>query len=419
LEGVIRLRDKKVISTRISTSVSSLLGNITGYAKHFIESKFPPGYFKKVYITDSLTELQMEEKDVQRPSYPMLIITPVFTGELNGTDWRMNQQIVYKGFKGLNVNKVLHDSENNIRILSIPDRIRVTFEIRVILGSQMQAYNMLHYLKQVFEFGGFNYLNNVRLHTEVPKLYVLHVAEKLGLDINTPDGREALDEYFLNHSYNSITEKINLSSGNSQYSYGYNANILANFTDEPSYEKDNDGLIIRKTAINFAFNFDFWSHSYYIMEVMDDEIDMTKMLELDNNSTAMKYDFYVPTHFIKEQLDNMHLIVYKSFLPDVNTDVDILEFKPIVNSELQGVISEAIKHKLDLSKIISARVLIDNKELDEDLYKVDWKNYNLITQHPMNNVTYTLIIYGNLKVLNLISQYIIDGKLDEISKIEL
>jgi hypothetical protein len=413
------LRDKKVVSSRISTSISSLIGNVTGYARYFLASKFPPDYFKKTYITDSLSEIHMEETDVQKFPFPTLIITPRYNGELNGTDWRMNQQIVYKGKKGYNINGVLHDSDNNIRIYSIPDRIRLSFDVRIVLASQMQAYNMIHYLKQVFEFGGYNYLNDIRLHTELPKLYVMHIADKLRLDVNSPDGREALDEYFLNNSYNSIIEKINLSSGNSQYSYGYNANILANFTDEPSYEKNSSGLVVNNTVVAFSFNFDFWSHSYYTMEVLDDEIDTTKLLELDNGSTAMKYDFYVPTHFIKEQLDNMHLIVYKPFLPDVNTEIDVLEFKPIINSELQGVISEAIENKLDISKLISARVLIDNKELDEDLYRVDWKDYNLITQHPMNNVTYTLIIYGNLKNLNLISEYISSGKKEEIPKIEL
>lgn len=408
-----------MVSTRVATSVSSLISNVTGYARYFIASKFPPDYFKKTYITDSLSEIHMEESDVQKFPFPTLIITPKYTGELNGFDWRMNQQIVHKSTRGHNFNRVLHDSENNIRIHSIPDRIRIGFDVRIVLASQMQAYNMIHFLKQVFEFGGYNYLNNIRLHTELPKLYVMHIADKLGLDINSPDGREALDEYFLNHSYNSIIEKISMSTGNSEYSYGYNANILANYTDEPSYEKNSSGLVVNNTVVTFSFNFDLWSHSYYTMEVLDEEIDPTKFLELDSGTTAMKYDFYVPTHFIKEQLDNMHLIVYKSFLPDVNTDVDILEFKPIVNSELQEVLSEAINNKLDLSKLISARVLIDNKELDGELYKVDWKNYNLITQHPMNNVTYTLIIYGNLKSLNLISRFIAEGKKEEIAKIEL
>lgn len=412
------MREKKAISTKISTSVSSLMSNATGYARYYLSSKFPPNFFKKTFITDSLSEIQMEDSDdVQKFAKPLLIITPKYTGELNGFDWRAVQQITAKSNKMMN--RVLHDSENDIRIYSIPDRIRIGFDVKIKLQSQMHAYNVLHYVKQAFEFNGYNYLNNIKLETELPRPYVRYIANKLGLDLTTSDGREKMDEYLLDHSYNSISEKIGLASGVSQYSYNYNTNILANFLDEPISDKNVNNLVIDNTTVSFSFNFDFWSHSNYVLEVMDEEIDPQSFLEASDEIGAMKYDFYVPTHFITEQYNNMHLIVRKPFLPDINTEVDILEFKPIINSELQMVIETAIKYKLDMSKIIKARVLINNQEYDTDLFSVDWKAYNLITQHPMSNVTYTLMIYGDLKVLNQISSLVASGKESEVAKLKL
>ena len=413
------MKETQIISAKISTSISSLIGNATGYARYFLESKFPPGFFKKVYISNSLTELQLEDKNITKYPKPTLIITPQYTGEQGFMEliplWHTTQYFTFKNPRK-KYNGVLYDNTNDIYLYSIPDRIKLNFDVRIKLPSQMYAYNVLHYLKQSFEIGGYFYLNDVRLQTEIPKLYACHIAEKLGIDINTVDGRKTLDDYFIEHSYNGIMEKINLASGNSQFAYNYRSNILVNAPDVPSYDKDIKGLVVNSTTVSFSFNFEFWSHSNYIMEFKGVIPDIPPDTTVDGST--MKYDFYLPnTNFIQEQIDGMHMIINKPFLPDVNTETDILDFTPIVDSELKNVIKESISHKLDLSKLLKVVVLINNKPLDSLLYSVDWTHLTLSTNNPMSNVTYTLILYGNLKYLNLISQYITDDKKGEIDSL--
>ena len=397
------------------------MGNITGYARHFISSKFPPDFFKKVYISESLAELEMEDSNIHKFSKPTLIITPQYTGETGFMEmiphWHTTQYFTFKNPRK-KYNGVLYDSENDIYIYSIPDRIKMNFEIKIKLNSPMHAYNVLHYVKQAFEVGGYFYLNDVRLQTELPKMYTQYIAKRMGFDLTSPDGREALDEYLLQHSYNGIMEKINLSSGVSQYAYNYKSNILVNFPDLPNYEKNNNNMVVDNTAVSFNFSFDLWSHSNYIMEIKDNVPDIELPTDLLEEGKSMKYDFYVPdTHFIKQQVGNMHMIINKPFLPDINAEVDTLEFKPIINTELREVIDEAIKNRFDISKLLRVMVLIDNKEIDDLTYEVDWKEMTLKTQNPMSNVTYVLVLYGDLKKLNTISQYIIDNKRKEIASL--
>jgi hypothetical protein len=413
------LKETQVVSAKVSTSISSLIGNVTGYARYFISSKFPPDFFKKVYISDSLNEIQMEEGNLQKFPKPTLIITPQYTGENGFMDvlpyWHTTQYFRFKNARK-KYNGVLYDNINDVYMYSIPDRVKLNFEVKIKLPSTMYAYNVLHYLKQSFETGGYFYLNDVRLQTEIPKLYAQIVADRLKVDPTTPDGRQALDDYFMNNSYGGITEKINLSSGLSQFAYNYKTNILVNFPDLPSYEKNTNGLVTDSTVVSFSFSFDFWSHSNYILELKGNVPDVPP--EEWTKDSALKYEFYLDNvHFIKEQEGDMHMIINKPFLPDVNEEVDILEFKPIVSDELKDVIGESLKNKFDMAKLLKVMVLIDNKQLDSLMYDVNWTDMTLTTKDPMSNVTYTLVLYGNLKALNLISQYIMDGRRDEISSL--
>jgi hypothetical protein len=414
------MKETQILSAKVSTSISSLLSNVTAYAKYFLTSKFPPNYFKKVYISDSLNEIQMEDSNIQKFAKPTLIITPQYTGENGFMEllpyWHTTQYFTFKNPRK-KYNGVLYDNINDIYLYSIPDRVKINFEVKIKLDSTLQAYNLLHYLKQTFETGGYFYLNDVRLQTEIPKLYAKVIADRLNIDTETVDGRQALDEYFLQNSYNGIMEKINLSSGNSQFAYHYKTNILTNFPELPSYEKNSNGLVTDNTVISFPFSFEFWSHSNYVMEIKGDVPD-TFTPDMTEEVNTMKYDFYIDnTKFIKEQEGNMHMIINKPFLPDVNDEIDVLEFGVIVSSELRDVIEQAVKNKFNMNDLLKVMVLIDNKLLDSLMYEVNWGDMSLTTKNPMSNVTYTLVLYGNLQALNLISSYITDGRIDEIGSL--
>jgi len=58
---------------------------------------------------------------------------------------------------------------------------------------------------------------------------------------------------------------------------------------------------------------------------------------------------------------------------------------------------------------MKAIVYINGRELSESLYDVDWDNYTLKTFHPLSNKTYTILLYGNLPILNQASDYIQNG----------
>jgi hypothetical protein len=413
-------KETQIVSCRASTSISSLIGNMTGFLRFFLNSKFPEGFFKDTYIEGSLAEIKMEENEsVHKLSKPTLIMAANYTGSTGHMDllprWHNSQYFIFKNPRK-KYNPVLYDNVNDIYMYSIPDRIRIDYNIRIVLPTQMYAYNILHYVKQNFDIGGKFFYNDVRLETEIPKYYTKIIEQRLGLDLSTGEGQETLEDYLLRNSYNGITEKVNLSTGNKAYPYNHGTNMLIEFPELPTIESDDNQQIREKAVVTFPVSIECWSHSNYILELKGKIPDVPP--EFPDAEGTVRYDFYVPTEFIKEQYDNMHLLKYKPFVPDVNTEVDILDFSPVVQSEVKNVIREMIINKIDIDKVLKVKVLIDNKELLESSFEVDWKEMTLATKDPMMNVTYTLMLYGNLKSLNLVNQWIIDGKRTDIPNLD-
>jgi len=415
------MKDTKIISCKASTSISSILSSATATARTLIESKFPKGFFKHVHISDGLNEIQTEKDDFNRMSKPTLIITPRYSTENGYMDliprWQYTHQFMYTN-KRKNYNGVLFDNINNIFMYSIPDRIKLVFDFKIKLPSVQYAYNVMHVVKQSFEVGGYTFLNDVRLYTEIPKLYTHIIAEELGLDKDNVDDFNKLEGYMLQNSYKGLVDKVNLASGNRQFMYNYSVNVLMNFPDEPQFERNTNGHVIDNAVVNFSAVFDFWINSNYILEIKSErKLDDYPEIDVFEDSN-MKYEYLIPTHFIKEHLsENMHMILNKPFVPDINEEVDELGFGVILNKELKNVIKVIRDKGLDLEKILEVKVLIDNRELDKNLYDVDWKNYNLKTHKPLSNVTYVFLLYGDMKKIHTINNLILENQLDKIDSL--
>lgn len=398
--------DMKVLSCKTSTAISSLIGGVTSFATSFFLAKFPPRFFKKVYIGDSLNSTNMRNFDILEQSMPYLAIYPSYSigntfMELQPL-WRGTNYRIFNN-KKKKYTPVLVDEENKIFIYSIPDRNKVTYSLKIKLPTQMMAYEMIHYLANLFENNGYNFINKIKLQTEIPKIYTFNICKKLNLDINNKEDREKLSEYLIDHSYNSITQSIDMATGNVRFMYNYYANILVHYPDEPTSDKNIKNLVIDNTNVSFTFSFELWTPSNFIMEINND----AKVEDvIDNDDSSYKYNLVLDTDYIKNFIDGKHLIVRKSYIPDINVEYDELNIEPIMDDSLIEVIKYIVNNKMDMDKFIDVRIFCNNKELFKDAYTIDWSTFILKTIDPMINATYTFLLYGNLADLNNISNTI-------------
>lgn len=318
-------------------------------------------------------------------------------------------------------NPVLENEENGIYLYSIPDRIKLLFDVKIKLPTILFGYDALHYLKQAFLVNNdYVYLNNVNLRTEVPKVFIWYIAEALHLDLYKQDDRDIINEFLLRNSYGGIQELINPASLLPQYSYNYKVNILMNTPDRASFDKNIKGMVVDNTTISFNFSFEFWTHSNYILRINEKVTQKQYPQDLMNEIPTMKFNIFPEVHYIKTTLeDEKKLIIKKDFITDVNKKIDTIEIYKVLSKELSDVINECKNNKFNLNKLFKIKVFRNNIEIDNMELNMNWKDLILTINNPLNNTQYTLLIYGDLYNLNLIDKYIQDDTKDEIKLLNI
>lgn len=412
--------DKQVAFCRATSSLSTLIGSLTSYISNFYKSNFPKNFIRKMYISDSMNALNLRDGVFQDQNKPYLVITPRF--ELGNTFlenppiWHTTSLYLFRN-KARYYRKIFDDKENGIRIYVIPNRIKINYETIIKVQMQMAAWDLLSYINQHFEANGFRYANRVPLQAEIPKNFVVNISKILGLDYNDKDDRLKLRDYFKQHSLNSITEIINLSTGNPSWMFNYFNNVLLNFPDMPTSERTTTNLAHRSATVNFNFTAEVWMPCSFVMEVdkskIKEDFNMEESMEaIDDRRFQFNLAFEKP--LIPEKIEDKQIIFKESFLPDVNVEVDELPFDSILSKEMIRVIDTLVKYKIPLEKVIDIKLFSNGYPISKERYEVDYENYILKTKEPNSNITYTLILYGNLKILNEVNNLVLTDNTNKI-----
>lgn len=403
--------EKTIVRCESTTSYSSILGSLTSFSSAFFINKFPKGFFKKVVITESLNSTNMDiEKDLHNYSTPCLIIKPELSMDSGYMEtlpyWYNAYRYIANDSRRKNYYPVLQDHERGIYIYSIPIRTRVIFNIKIKVPTSMFMYNVMHLIQNKFETGGFEYINDVRLQTEVPKVMMINLAKNLGYDLSNIDSREKFNDYIFTNTMNGISENINLSTGNNNYAFNFTSNILTNYPDTVSGDKNVKNLSFDNGIISFSYSMDLWIPNRYILEFPKSYKGTIEEYEDSNENDKYKFNIVVRTDYILNKIDDKTLIIRKSFLPDVNVEYDELNFTPIINTEIKNVLKYLLDNNEFHEDIFEVRIMCGNKYLDKSQYEVDYKNLIIKTKTPMSNTTYTVLVYGDLAKLNKVSNKI-------------
>lgn len=411
--------DKTIVRCESTTSFSSILGSLTSFASSFFINNFPKGFFKKVVITESLNSSNMDDgKDVQKYSTPLLSIKPELAMDSTYMEvlpyWYNAYHYIAEGSRRKEYYPIIKDPEKGIYVYSIPTRMKVNFSVRIKVPTTMFMYNTLHYIQTKFETGGFNYINNVRLQTEVPKIMMINLAETLGYNLSNMEERELFNEYIAKNSLNGIEENINMSTGNNNYAFNFSSNILVNYPNNAQGDKNVKNLVVDNGIISYDFSMELWIPNRYILELPNDRQELIKEFDNSEDSEKFKFNIVVNKDYILPMIDDKHLIKRKSFLPDVNVEYDELNFSPIINKEVYNVVQVLLDKRLFNEDLFDIRVMCGNKHLSKDEYEVDYRTMTLRTKEPMYNTTYTILVYGNLKKLNYVSNLLNKKELDKL-----
>ena len=303
-----------VLGCRTMTNASAVVGNITSTIGEWIKNQFPKGYIKKIHVSEFFIPLtsMIDKNDptIHKYGNQTLYIQPTWDPTSLSYDlprWHKANEFVL-GSRRRNYNIVLEDWINNTFIYSVPDRFKVNFQCRLKLKTYMQGLDVAHMLSNIFDIGGYRYLNNVKLQTELPIMLTKPICLKQGFDYTTDEGKKQLAEYLNENSYHGIQEKRNLGNGNRMYAYSYSGNILLHFPDQPEIVRNLDSLSVGETLVDFSFSAEFWTPANFLIET--DNIDekevrtFNEIETIDENSLLMT--LYIPIEYVSQFRNGKH-----------------------------------------------------------------------------------------------------------------
>lgn len=408
-DKIVNMKYSTISVCSSSNSLSSIIGSVTSYITEYFKSKFPDNYFKETYISTTMaaSAIQKEYFDVKKRPYlfiqPQFDLTEGTMGQLpllfTDTSW-----VYIKNLKS-NYNLIFEDGETGIRIFNAFKRTKITFRIGIRVNSEMQGWNAVSYIDQNFQSNGFFYLNKIFLQTQVPPFIIQNIANRLNYDLTDPVGRERMEDFMMQYSYNGIYLTKDLATGNDRFMYRYPANILINYPDMSNQNRNMRQNVTQNSQIEFTITAELWTPAMFIMEL--DNMERFKNIKLVNPSSyedgQYRFSLVLNEDYIPYTKDKRNIIMRRNFLPEVNVEYDEIDLKDVLPLNVHKACEFLKMFNIKMSKVFTIDLYINGKLLFPDLYSVDEKDLILKTNNPMINTTYTVVCYADMGILNRIN----------------
>lgn len=402
--------EPNILVSKATTTMSSILGSIICIVKDHFGNRFPKNYLKSIYVDTTMTTTTQNDDNIYKYSNPKMVISPAFDAQIETyftlpmNEWQRAYKMIYKQTQK-NYQTVLDDVENKNFIFGIPDRAKFLFDCKIMCETKMQQMNLTYFLKQSFDTHGYYYLNRMPIEVEIPKTYLELIKRKMNMKCETPEEIEVFNDYLQLYSLHKIQCKLNRSTGHYSYFFKSYANILCKLEDV-STESSKTGHSDSDIYINFRFSTELWIPGSFVLEtkqkIEDDEMEEINSSvytsEGDNGAQIiLNYSTINP-----ERMDgNKKLIIWKSYVTDLDTKIDILDMKDVIGKQLLEVISYNNEQNISNFDIFSIKIYAKNNllNLDKD-FEIDWKKLEIRTIYPINYMTYNVSLYADTKLLN-------------------
>ena len=405
------INNDKIFSTQLTTSVTQVFSSVTNILKMYLLNRFPKGFFHNIWLETANAGVKpTSDKDetAVKIVYPVMSISPkydlgdLFMGDLSR--WHNINDILYAN-PYEEYNTIINDMENKVRLMTVPDRIKVMYDVKMNFDSTIQQVEALHFYKKCF-MGQYFYLNDVPLEVDIPTYIISFIAHANGYKLDTPENRTAFTEFLNKYSYGMILNRINRATGKRVFSYKFHANLLFSVPDKPSIDGvERNELVNGSSTISNQIGIELWIPGYFLLQIDKSKLpvkaDVSNIIDLvdTKNSITMTFD-------VKMDLDKM--VNGKLFNQRVrystepNVTVDTTDLKEYVNKDIIDLV-EYLREKpeVDISDYIECILYCDNTKLSYDTdYTVNWYKYELVTKYLFPNSMYSLFIYIDQKKLN-------------------
>lgn len=394
------------------TSLAHTYGNVTCFITEYIKTLFPRDYFNTVHIASTIAYKQFDifknsKKEFIKKRKPMLIIRPRI--EINDSDTFLYNTYLttrmtdnYMDHDMGNLLPFLYDSETGNQMRFLMNRLKMYFDVTIVVETQMEQLNQVHFFKNRVR-QDMPFFIRTSLESYIPRDLMKMIADDNNIPMYDEDGNVGpFLEYLNGISDYPISYKMKNASGNDEFFRFYPANIDTMFTGLSIDDGSKKGMIADAHTINFTVSAEFNSAGlYYYFSKKNDFIDH-EIYSLEDRKSGQIIPYFTVSNLYTGKLDDgWNLYSAPIFMVDPHKVPDELNLKDVLNNSMVSAIEYHKLNHMPLGMFMKVILMKNNHRLVEEVdFKVDFKDYILYTYDCDPDATYRLIIHVNTLYVN-------------------
>lgn len=416
--------------TAASSSITHTYGNVACVALDYIKSYFAPDFFETVHMS---TKMSYRQLDVFRAKHgfwvnpkPMLIMKPRIVNNDSSmyfygsaiTNRMTNSKLPVEFADRVSV---IDDSKYGVHLMLNWNRLRIMFDVAIIVSTFNQQVNIIHSLKNRMNQDGYYYIKTP-LEGCIPKSLIRSMTTHLGL--KQDDTAEIL-KYMNTFGSVPFTYKLKSGSGNNEFFMLYPSKIETQVSDigDPD-EGDSRGMVTDTYVIPFSLLMDFYgvgtwylglqnADSTYTIAPSDAEMGVINGKDKPHDDEHIIPLMSIPLGFDLHLPEGWRILNSPCFF--VTTDSykdgadDITPFKEVIPNEFQSLIGKFINYNkytgTPFEPFIRFRCFKGRRELPEgpNGYTIDLDNLEIHVFDCDPKETYRLFILVNTLMINQVA----------------
>jgi hypothetical protein len=366
------------------TTISGMIGSVTGCILNIIQKNFPENFFNHVYIDTRLASVEQRQrkKKILGFALPALALKPNFSLEdtlIDATDIMPFYEVLIK------------DEDSGLYIESIMKRVRINIEVKMKIESKLKTWDVIGWLNRVFLYKAPAVIPNVFLESVIPANLIKDLIKFKGYEQTISDVDKTLmylNEY--SHIEVEFLRRFNTSIGKNSILYRHPRNILYTINEAPQAEFSKKGLTDSENYISMEISVETWFPVGYRTNFQNNINGSNEDIippEIETPPWVGEYDYPYDQIIILEDDDY-----------DGQGDLEGDPFYPPDDLYLPD---DENFYTEDFSNLVSLFTSLNNIEI-EDLIKLYLKNYNASKESFYN---FDTILDKNSRVEKLEHEY--------------
>ena len=385
------------------TSISTVIGSVTGAVSKFIQGIFPSNYFRHISLASNLksvaarieknNNLRMARK--QNPALSVLVnynSNPInmegFTAVANNISFKLGTIV------GTDQDLVrVIDTNSTSELKFSHRRIALDFTIGIRVGNRLEAWNVLERIITGYFAGNSRYyINDVPLQVPLPTVLMNNIIKINNLSDATTDEKLS---FLRKYSDFDIDYVLHASTNSHRYVLNLKTNLLMTQGSPASVDIGSNRKSENNSLIQLSFNVAFNFPNNFLLKTLSHADAWSSEVDTSDFILTLWHD--IGKSAPREFIDGKKQLLLQPFVCEMNVPLEIIKYDSLLPTFVTDMTSYFQSINVPMSEYLLIKIFIEDFMLTDQEYFIDWDTYQILLENPVMNKNYYIGIYLDME----------------------